>query len=331
MRPRPVFRPPSAEGFLIDGLLLPWGSTIADLREALAARDLLCEGHYGDVPCGRCQEACGFAAIAVGCEPADENRPVRVLTWQLAPYDPALAIADPQWWADAISAVLGAPLELQEADAEERADAGEGTVMYYARWEAGAFGIGLSVFGGQRAEATGVSAAYLYLSWLDTAAAARPYLAQLQQREQLLAVIAGESPEWKSYRLQQEQYAICAEEDAATRQLERALGSGKHCDTPAAWARRLDDRQVAFWRRRDGSAWGLSTRNDTVFHERGDSAVEVHWINRPPNRFGGQMELDVGALHLQDVHSSPALTEIAGSIGQCLGRRIECTVSEDSG
>lgn len=330
MPQRPVFHPPSAEGFRIDDLLLPWGTTHAALRQALAARvDADAGPSGGDLL--RCADACGFAAIALECGPGSERQPLRVLTWQLAPYDPKRPVADPRHWTDAIVAALGPPQDVQEADAEEREGAGEGTVLYYANWESGDWSVGLSVFGGQRPETHGVSAAYLYLSWNDTDSAARALLPQVQQRQQRVDAISGGGVEWIRQQLQYEINPICSAEDAASRLLERALSDGPHCDTPKAWAGRLGDKDVAFWRRSDGSAWGLCSRHDTLLFERGQTDVEVNWHNRLPNRFGGQMELDIGGLHLMDQHSSKALTALATEIGRSLGRRLECTESEDNG
>ncbi|MDP9140754.1 MAG: hypothetical protein M3O62_08200, partial [Pseudomonadota bacterium] len=172
---------------------------------------------------------------------------------------------------------------------------------------------------------------YLYLSWTDDEAAAAPYVATAQQQQTLLDALATGRVDWHPQSLRREQYRAQSDEDDAARMLERALSTRPVYDTPAAWARKLDERQAALWIARDGRYWGLSTQADTVFFERGQQDVEVEWRNLLPNRFSGEMSLSVASLRLVDEHSSAALSAIAHAVGKCLGRKIECEESEDNG
>lgn len=330
-RPKPVFIRPSLDGFQVDAQLFAWGTTLADLDRALSAHGQRREGDYEDIPRGLCGSAYGFPAISF--EPAfgDVQRPVRSVTYHLAPYDPKLEIGDPRWWADAIRATLGPPAEEYSADDEEREQAGEGTVFYNASWRLDGLEVGLSTFGGQRPESTGISAAYLYLTWTDDEAAAAPYVARAQQQQLLLDALATARVEWHAQVLRPGQYRAQTEDDAETRLRARALSTQPIYDTPASWARKLDDRQAALWVASEGRYWGLSTQHDTVFFERGQQDIEVQWHNVLPSRFGGYMELRVAGLCLLDDHSSASLTALAKGVARCLGRELDCQESRDNG
>ncbi len=328
---KPIFIRPSLDGFQIDEHLFAWGTTLAALDRQLSERGQRRDGEFTDVPRGLCGSAYGFPAISFEPAYGEAERPVRSVTYHLAPYDPRREIADHRWWADAIRAALGAPGEEYVADAEEREGAGEGTVFYHATWTLAGLELGLSTFGGQRPESTGIAAGYLYLSWTDDEAAAAPYVAAAQQQQALLDALATGRVDWHPQSLRREQYRAQSDEDDAARMLERALSTRPVYDTPAAWARRLDERQAALWVASEGRYWGLSTQADTVFFERGQKDVEVEWRNLLPNRFSGEMSLSVASLRLVDEHSSAALSAIAHGVGKCLGRKIDCEESEDNG
>lgn len=330
-RPKPVFIRPSLDGFQVDTQLFAWGTTMAALNHELSARGQRREGNYEEIPRGLCGSAYGFPAISF--EPAfgDIERPVRSVTYHLAPYDPKREIGDPRWWADAIRATLGPPTEEYSADDEEREGAGEGTVFYNATWSLDGLEVGLSTFGGQRPENTGTSAAYLYLSWTDEQAAAAPYIAAAQQQQMLLDALATARVEWHPQVLRPDQYRAQSDDDAETRLRARALSTRPVYDTPASWSRKLDDQQAALWIASEGRYWGLSTQYDTVFFERGQKDIEAQWHNVLPGRFGGYMELRVAGLCLLADHSSAALTELAKGVAQCLGQKLTCQESKDNG
>lgn len=328
---KPRFIRPDAGGFQVDGQRFPWGTTLAALDRALTECGVREDGEIAEIPRGRCGEAYGFPAISFEPAYGEGDRPIRTLTYHLSPYDMALEIADHRWWADAIAAELGAPADEQFADDEERERGGEGTVFYYATWSLDKLDVGLSIFGGQRAETTGIAAGYLYLTWTDDRAAAAPYMAVVRERQVLLDSLAADHVEWQPQTLKHAQYAAQAGDEPEARELERAMSSQPVFDTPPAWACRLKDKQVAHWVTADGRHWGLSTHSDTVFFVRGQVDVGVEWRNVLPNRFDGQMELCVGGMRLLDVHSSKALTAIANAVEASLGRKLDCEISEDNG
>lgn len=328
---KPTFVRPGPDGFRAGDRTFAWGTTLAALDRALRERGEREDGEIEEVPRGRCSQAYGFPAISFEPSFGESERPVRTLTYHLSPYDPSVEIADHRWWAEAIVAQLGAPGDEQVADDEEREGADEGTVFYHATWALEELEVGLSVFGGQRPETTGIAAAYLYLTWTDDSAAAAPYLAAVRKQQTLLDGLAAARVEWQQKKLKHEQYAAQLGDEVGQRELERAMSTRPVYDTPPAWARKLDEQQVAHWTTADGKHWGLSTPADTVFFARDQTDIEIEWRNVLPNRFNGQMELCVGGLRLVDEHSSKALTAIAEAVGRSVGRKLDCEVSEDNG
>jgi hypothetical protein len=325
------FVQPSATGFCIGAEELPWGITHAELREALKARGLLHASESDSFLRGYCPQAYGFPTISFEAGATPENRPVSVLTYHLAPYDPQRAVADPRFWAEPLRAVLGEPELVSESDEAERETAGEGTVLYYANWRQGTLGVGLSVFGGQRPEVAGIAAAYLYLSWNDLQASARPYLPQWLGGEARLAAAAAAGVEMQTLTLAYELNPNYPGGDMNERQCQRALAADAQYDTPLAWRNRLDAKQVALWTSRDGALWGVSSHWDTVCYARTEAVPRVEWVNFLPSRFGGYMELQLAGLRLLDVHNSSALRTVAEFIGRCQGRPLECAESKDNG
>jgi hypothetical protein len=326
------FHTPASGGFDIDGQQVPWGTTLAELRNLLDQRGLLLKSPHDCFVRARCLSAYGFPAIGMQEEGVTaENRPVCSLVYHLAPYDAAIEIANPGFWADPIGAVLGTPREVYEAEKTQRQGSGEGTVIYHAAWKTGVLNLGLSVFGGQRPEDGGVCAAYLYLGWNDLAAAARPYLPQQQARQARLQALAGNAVQWQRVSLEYELDARLPVEDDGERSCRRALSGDMHYDTPAVWRDQLGEKQLAVWTSPAQALWGVSTRWDTIYFPTGYCPANIEWINFLPGRFGGYMQMQLGILSLMDRHDSNALRLVAEFVGKHSGQVPRCVASRNDG
>ena len=327
--PPPTFVPPSRDGFEAGGERLAWGTTAQDLRASLERRGRL---HPEPAPLsvlGLCEGAHGFPALSFESAAAQrDDRPVTSLTYHLAPSDPRAEVPDPAWWARAIRDVLGEPAQMQGLEPDEDPPGADG-VQLWAQWVAPPFEVGLSVFGGRREEPSGISVAYLYVTWTDEVAAAQPYLAGLEAEQAQLETLARDAADWQVFTLRRPSPGASGEadgeepEDPAAALRRRALSGDRLYDTPVPWQVRLSDTQVAHWKSADGNTWGIATRRQAVFFATGDRDLEVTLNCVEAGRFDGYVELSVGNLRLADDEPSPSLEKLADWIGRQLGRPIE--------
>ncbi|RTQ51391.1 hypothetical protein EJV47_06185 [Hymenobacter gummosus] len=310
--------------FPVDDQPIAWGSTLDEAKAQLEPPGWL--PSYGGWPNlrGRCQAVLGLPAVEYNLRAPARHKPIVQVSYELAP-PPGHAgsgPAEPAYWVQPLARLLGPPTQ---AGPTAFVGGGWGSVVYTAKWETPLLSIGLSVYGGVRQEQSGPAAAGLYFDWRDVLTAARPfYEAALAQSAALAASFAKLSAPPQLVDTQYQQgysyhdsppLPLDAAAETRWRQSQRALYREGLLETPAPLQGRLAPTQVALWRAADQAAWAVSTTFDTVLLP--DAAPgPVELVTLHPAKGGGNVQLILAGLSLQDAYKAPALPRLAAALEQ---------------
>lgn len=297
-------------GFRIDGVLIDWGATLATAAETVGAQPDDDAGiGYSQlrVPCAR---AYGFETLAAELSGHGLSRPVTALAYELSP--PADGGAEPEFWAQPISRMLGAPNKESVEDVSDRPNPWD-SVRYYAHWDGADFSVGLSIYGALREVPEGRSAGTLWLSW-STERAAQPYLPDWRAACESLAVAARGAVSVRTFSLGLDHYALHGDGAEPTgrakqrREANLALTAPDLLVTPAPIADRLSPRMFALWSNPDTKLRCLSTHWDSVIWDEG-AARTIDWWHVLPAKGPGQSSLHVGNWRVIDFADSSSVPE----------------------
>jgi hypothetical protein len=225
-----------------------------------------------------------------------------------------------------ITGFLGEPYQLERESAADYSDPSN-CVVLWGRWRWHDVHIDLSLFGGPRMEEEGKSVGLLYVAWGNEIAAAQPFVAEQLKREQVFSELAQQIADIRRYTLQFEQSSSMpvddegAELSAELRRARICLGGKQIFQTPTAIARKLDDREVALWKVRDGKTWGVSNKWDTLVFAAA-TRVDVVWVNLLPAKGGGMSSIEIGEMTLRSIDSCPVMQEIAEALRGMLGVNV---------
>jgi hypothetical protein len=158
-------------GFPIDGRVLPWGTTLDAACRLLG----VAPGHRRHIASEAllpCSAVFGFPAISALLSAPAPELPVLSVAYELA--SGGEIRPDPEPWAATLTQQLGTPSQLARSEIPDYADPAD-CVPFYANWNLGDTGVGLSIYGALRTVEDGRSAGTLWLSWSEALAArARP-------------------------------------------------------------------------------------------------------------------------------------------------------------
>jgi hypothetical protein len=185
------------------------------------------------------------------------------------------------------------------------------TVASYCVWElgGGSVELRLSWYGAPRQEtsadgSTHMTAGFIALSWLDLAAAAKPFIGEWQTRQDALNELdgfsvlaraplsAGASGPMPRYAPDGESPPPITDQD---RLHWRVIHAPDRLITSTAIRKLLSPNESVMWRA--GDLWGASTLHDTVCFSQ-DEVVAVEWCHTTPGRGGGYEELKISSLSL---------------------------------
>ncbi len=316
---------PVAAGFRIDGLLFPWGSTLATVAARLGLPAAEPAGHRAqwlDVPCA---EIFGLAAVGAALMAPGPERPVLQATYRLAPL-PGGELGEPPAWLGLLADSLGAPDDIGHRDLGDYRDPSNG-VRCYASWARDGFGAGLSLYGGLRQRELGISAGGLHVDWADTVAAARPFVAAWQARADRLAALAQDVAEIHVFKLAMPQLPrVHGGIIGAARAAEHALKAPDVLPTPAPIAARLGAKGFGIWQA--GGAWCISHSWDSVTFPLGDP-VAATWHDVLPAKGAGHSEIDIARWSVCDVTGSAVIEQAVAALRALPGVTVTHQVGHD--
>ena len=279
-----------ARGYRIGDKLYPWGTAFEEPAER------------------PCTSAYGFETIFVELFAADTGRPVTTASYELAAVAPRTVL-----FAELVKR-LGQPDEIDRSGEEAGRDSSSNVVLY-AVWPRANHSISVSFWGAPRPSAFGDGVGRLYLTWSDTAAAARPFLAEWRAASDAVARAAAAPDErpaiftvaWPIFDVD---YPDSGPDI-------RAVNTPGLLATPKEVADRLGSRSFALWR--GGGAWHLSHGRATVVL--GSGPVQI--LDIAPARGGGYSSIGIGPWSVRDVYRSPALQEAVDALARVPGLAIE--------
>lgn len=314
-------------GFRIDGVLIDWGTTLAEAAEIVGGppADARRIGYSTmRLPCPR---AYGFDTLAAEMSGYGLARPVTALAYELSP--PAGGEAEPEFWTGPINAILGNPIQESLEDIGDRPNPWD-AVRYYAHWAGPDFSVGLSVYGALRKIPEGLSAGTLWLSW-STERAVIPYLQEWRAACESLAVAAKGAQSIRTFSVGVDQYALLGDGNEpkgrarTKREANLALTAPDILLTPAPIAERLSPRTFALWSNPEMKIHCLSTRWDSIIWDDG-AAPKIDWWHVLPAKGAGQSTIHVGnwwVLDFTDSKSIPAAVEALETIPGVRVNRME--------
>jgi hypothetical protein len=317
-------------GFRIGGVLIDWGTTLAEAAKIAGAQPANCKSigfSRLSVPCPR---AYGFETLSAEMTSYGLSRPVTALAYELLP--PAEGEVGPEVWTGPISRMLGAPRRESVEDVSDQPNPCD-AVAYYARWEGEDFSVGLSIYGALREIPEGRSAGMLWLNW-STERAAGPYLAEWRAACESLAVAARSAEPIRIFSLGVDQYARHSDgtEPTGNARLQReaslALTTPDILLTPAPIAQRLSPRSFALWSNRVMKVHCLSTRWDTVIWDDG-APMKIGWWHVLPAKGPGQSSLHAGNWSVLDFTDSTSVPEVVNALKALPGVTVDRMESHD--
>ena len=311
-------------GFFLDDLTLPWGTTLAQADVSLAG--LLQWPPYGGWPNLHlaCPHALGLATTSCNLRAPARHRPVLQANYKLAaPSGYSGQPTEAERWQGPLMAQLGPPTRAEVV--EQPGAGGSNMVVYAAHWQAPGVRLSLSVYGGVRPEASGLTAASLFLDWEDELTAARPYAEAAAREAATLAAVVGPAVEPRVFTLAQAQapythfnFQQPQPPSEERRRAQRALYREHLLETPPYFQQQLAAAEVALWPVPGQAAWAVSTRWDTlVLPPVASPSVEL--LVAQPGRGPGYVQLTIGTLCLTDALPAPALPALAAALAQLPG------------
>ena len=293
-----------SSGFHIGETFHAWGTLFATVAPGRVERGYA----RAELPC---PAAYGFAIINAEATAARPDRPVTTVGYELADTGTA-----PRYLFAELVKRLGQPDEITRDDSP--AAANENTVVLHAAWTRGMARIGLSLYGAPRPSASGNGLGRLYLSWIDQAAAAAPFLADWTAAcDAATAASMG-----AKLRIFSVQYDVYHDDYPPPSADDLALQMPDLLWTPPAIASRLRKTTFALWSDAAGSRWYLSTARTTVLLGGMDTS-NLHFYDIAPARSGGYTEIGAGHWSVRDAHGSRSMKDAVEALETVPGLRIE--------
>ncbi|MBO6717872.1 MAG: hypothetical protein JJ913_07950 [Rhizobiaceae bacterium] len=305
-------------GFAIGSRRYAWGTTFEQFVAETAPEGRQRSAHSLVL---RCDSALGIAAISAEVTAPRADRPILQLCYQLAPVagDPMPA---PDQLMRRLSEAFGVPDSSSNYELPGSGDP-SGSVRYYAGWNSGAFGIGLSLYGAPRETEFGVAPGCLWLSW-SPVMAARPYLADWRDRAEELA--RRQPTDMTGFRFGLEQQPVFGTGGSSgTREANYVLYHPELLPTPPSVAALAGEGGAVFWR--GGEDWCASTAWDTVMLA--EAQGHIAWNDVAPAKGGGFSEISIGRWAVRDRHGSRPIRDAAEHLARTLGVSINHNTGYD--
>ena len=298
------------QGFAIDDADYRWGITPGDIPR-LGPLPFSTDYLHLDVPC---RAVLGFRAAGMTLSAPACDRPVMNVSYELRPRP--LWRARPAYWMDGLCARFGLPDQQQENDLHDSS-----SVACWASWRRPTIEIGLSIYGAFRDAALGRSAGLVYVRWLDTAAAAAPFVAAWHAATEALVQPAATLAEFRRFDMPQllTPAGDPIDPHATTFENWRALNRRTLLGTPASIAERLTDGSFAVWRSTVNGLWALSTSWDTVVLR---PTSHVCWTEIRPAKGGGHSGLSVDDLSIVMPYGTKGIAEAAAALTALPGLKV---------
>ncbi|QQS13776.1 MAG: hypothetical protein IPK81_06040 [Rhodospirillales bacterium] len=300
-----------ADGFSIDGVAYRWGtlpSAVGGVGALPGGTDYL----HRAVPCA---SAFGLDTLLVTISSPAPDRPVMGVSYALAAV-PGARRADPEHWMRPLRARFGPAAAAERADLSAYRDP-SGGVAFWARWPGRAVELGLSIYGGYRAEGGGRSAGLFYVTWADAEAAAAPFLPAWRALSDSVAAAPPRSV--RRFGLPGGVRPVGADDGRdESRTAWRVLHSRAVIDTPPAIRDGLQPNDLALWRAGDAGPWILSTVWDSAVL--GPGGVDrITWHELSPARGGGESGLSAGGLTIRAPYGTRAVADAARALAAVPG------------
>lgn len=318
----------------LDGLKIAWGKPFREVLPLLEHIDKFEPyGGWPNIRC-KCSRIFGLPATELGISAPFDDRPVLQATYELAPIQSGLFEKLHVPYFKQLVNVLGDPYKIESRYNQPhlKKEYLAGAVVFSAVWMFNDVSISLSVYGGVRSNESGLSAAGIFIDWMDEIRAAKPFREKAELVEK--AMSAGRSDDLiiKKFKLQNKQRAFMiihyelkdpyiAAKDTVLRASQLALYRRDLYQTPNFISSSLDDNEIAYYRLKGIDKIFISNKWDTIYLVPMDVNEMIYWNILPARGPGGQ-ELELRGLNIVDSKNSPGLIELVEQIEIDLGQLV---------
>ena len=326
------------QGFEIDDRLIPWGTTLAEVKNMLTDYPLLNTydktRHLHFV----CKNAYKMPALEFSVSSYALDRPIMQVVFELSGPGYNRMNSKIKFWKESISQYLGKPERTSRHSTFFYPDPSSG-VKFCSSWLNQSIRVTLSVYGGERQTNNGIAHAGLFIDWTDEIKAAQSFIKDYEEREVLLDTLFSNLSDCKIHELGSEQkqwhlpdYTLSnphiALSNPILRKSQKVLSCRNLLDTPPDFKEILNSKSIAIWRNDNEQYWGISNCWDTVFFKMKQD-IPIMWQNLLPAKGPGRMLLNISDLSIEDEHSSKPLTSIVSDIEYIMDVTINCTITDD--
>lgn len=321
--------------FEIDRLKIEWGKTLNEVRPMLENIEQF--ESYGGWPNirYRCSSIFGLESTECEIRAPFEDRPVLQVHYELAPIKTGFFEKRHSPFLEQLEKVLGKPAKTEDLYDQPylKKEYLSGTVVYSAKWLLGDIRISLSVYGGIRYHESGLSAAAIFIDWIDEVKISRPFRESAKVFENRLTELIVDDIKIKKFKLQSTQrpfrvvdYDIrnhCNQEkDSDVRACQMSLYRRALYQTPPLVSSELGVDEIGYYKVANLDKIFVSNKWDTIFLEI-DQKNEITFWDILPARGPGRKELDLKELKIEDAKSSLTLLDLLAQIEEDTGQEVE--------
>lgn len=319
----------------INGMQIAWGKPLHEVRQLLRPFEEF--KPYGGWPNrrGKCTSIFALAASEFEVRAPYEDRPVMQVIYQIAPIASENAQIPHLPYLKQLEQVLGSASKTENLyhQVDLANDYASSSVVFSAKWLFNGVRISLSVYGGTRNNEGRLSAAGIFIDWLDEVKAAEPFRVIASKFEKELSEQINAGVELTKFKLLHSQSAYrmvhyewtdpyLAEKDSELRAAQLALYKKELYQAPALIRAQLKADEIGYYKVADSSKIFISNQWDTVVLS-ADQSNEMSYWDILPARGSGYKELLLNELRITDDRNSLALLAIVEQIETDLGQKIK--------
>ena len=309
--------------YQIDEIKIEWGKTLSEVQTLLDEKKAFnSHGGWPNIRCS-CVEVFGLQTTAVEVRAPFEDRPVMQVTYEIAPIKKALFQKLHSPYLEQLTKVLGKPGKSEEIHNQFnlKKEFLWSSVVFSATWLIEDIRISLSVYGGIRKNDSGLSAAGIFIDWIDEKEAAKPYRQRASRIEKHMAELISNDITIEKFKLEYKQKCFkvihyelkdpyIAEHDTELRAAQISLYKPELLQTPSIIQNKLNEYEVCLYKIPGMNEFFVSNKWDTTLISPNKTGKLVFYEILPARGPGGK-RLDLNDLSIEDSKNSNALVELS--------------------
>jgi hypothetical protein len=308
--------------YQIDEIKIEWGETLSNVRTILEKKKVFnSHGGWPNIRCS-CIEVFGLQTTEVEIRAPFEDRPVMQVIYEIAPIKKDFFQKSHSPYLEQLTKVLGKPVKHEKMYNQPllKKEFLWSAVVFSATWLFEDIRISLSVYGGERNNDSGPSAAGIFIDWIDEKEAAKPYRQLANQIEKDISgrisndlIIEKFKLEYKQKRFKVIHYELkdpyIAEDDVELRAAQISLYKPELLQTPEIIQDKLNEYEICVYKIPRMNEVFVSNKWDTTLISL-DKMVKLTFYEILPARGPGGKQLNINDLSIEDSKNSNSLLNL---------------------